>query len=370
MMAGATTATTTLSLLTAPTPGAVAILQLQGQGVTDLLAKLTGRASFPARRAVLCDFAGIDHGLVIVWRDNWAQLMPHGGPRVVQKLMDHCLSLGAASGDPATTSTRQLYPEATSQIEADVLAAIARASSPAAVDALLVQPRLWWESLVKLTQLSDAIIQQTLEHSRQLQHLLEPPTIAVLGRPNVGKSTLTNAMLGSTASIVADMPGTTRDWVAGMTQIHGLAVRWLDTPGVHESDDMIEQQAIAMSRQVIQQADVVVAVRDPQIDWPDSSAIGRPIDLWVMNKSDLQNGEVATYQTGREKDFPLCISGRENKGLTELGQAILRQLGLQDLQTVGKVNKGIWAFNDLLREGLLKRDLATLRAYVTPSPVA
>src|SRR5204863_1903126 len=102
--------------------------------------------------------------------------------------------------------------------------------------------------------------------------------------PNVGKSTLSNALLGRSMSITLDMPGTTRDYIAGRIDLAGLVVNWHDTPGMHESRDPIERKAIALARKLLDRADLLISMADVQTGWAD---LPRQPDLQVMNKIDL-----------------------------------------------------------------------------------
>jgi GTP1/Obg family GTP-binding protein len=120
-----------------------------------------------------------------------------------------------------------LYPEASDRFEALMLAALARAQSPLAIDLLLDQPRRWRRIRRARRQLSE----EDLARSTRLNRLIEPPVAVLAGQPNVGKSTLSNALLGRAMSIAYDMPGTTRDYTAGWIDLAGLVVSWHDTPG-------------------------------------------------------------------------------------------------------------------------------------------
>lgn len=365
-----------LILATAQQPGAVAILQLHGPGAVELLARLTQRDQWPLSKLILADLGGIDQGLAVVLREDWAELMPHGGLRVVQKLMDALVALGAtidADADP-----RRLYPEADSDIEADALAMIARAASPAAVDLLSAQPRLW-QRLLEAGPLAPEQRDHLLERSHVLNRLIEPPWVVVVGRPNVGKSTLTNRMLGSGVSVVADLPGTTRDWVSALAELPArwrpaqaqqapqreaawVAVRWLDTPGLRQSDDPLEQQAIELAHQVLERADVLVAMRDPSTDWPEPQATPRPPQVWVMNKIDdlPEPGLPPSSTRGARPDDPLPISAAHERGLDALQRLILDRLGLAELDDAEP-----WAFSPVLRDALQRGDEALLRRYVS-----
>ena len=113
-------------------PGAIAIIQLIG--VTDpVLRELTGRESWPIGRMRLVDFSGIDEGLAGRVAGDIAQLMPHGGMRVVQRLIAKLLYLGVEPADESSTDPLEIYPEASDRFQAIMLATLARAQSPLAM---------------------------------------------------------------------------------------------------------------------------------------------------------------------------------------------------------------------------------------------
>ncbi|MCE9588933.1 MAG: 50S ribosome-binding GTPase [Planctomycetes bacterium] len=391
-------------LTTAAAPGAVAIIHLRGPGVRGVLEGIAGVRDWGVARVRLVDLDGIDRGLAVLLRDGGdalAQVMPHGGPRVVRRLIDRMMALGAVYRDEP--DARATYPEAASPIEADALAAIARAASPAAIDLLLAQPALW-SALSHSPRLGGGGLRTTpgvddiagnesaaghptrnppaepgtmgeiLARSRVLDRLINPPSVVVVGRPNVGKSTLANRIFGRSANLVADLPGTTRDWVAGLAELlwrrggddadaalrGAVAVRWTDTPGLRASDDPIEQHAIELARAVIESADVLVALRDPSIDWPEAGALARRPAVWVMNKADLSSSP--TQHDGDAPDRPLRISATRGDGIDQLERCVLRVLGLNsDL-----LSPVLWAFSPTLRDCAEQNDVAALRAYVTP----
>ena len=366
-----------ITLTTAPNPGAVAIIQLRGPGVIDMLKRLTGRSAWPAGHVRYVPLADIDHGCAVLLRqppDPWAQVMPHGGPRVVQKLLDWFIEDGGRF-DPEAPA-RDIYPEARSDLEADMLATIARAASPAAVDLLLAQPPLWQSALQ-----GPLDFDQISRQSATLDQLIEPPSVVVIGPANVGKSTLTNRLMGRTASVVADLPGTTRDWVGGLIELSPyatcrhvgdtvdgdqsqvsydlhtvVAVRWLDTPGLRQSHDAIEQQAIGLARRVIVDADVLIAMRDEASSWPDEDLLPRAADLWVVNKID----DGRPLGDGRQVSSPLAISALHDVGIDALQACVLQWLGLADVHP-----PQLWAFSPTLRDAVPQGRTSALAAYVS-----
>ncbi|MEM1109803.1 MAG: GTPase [Planctomycetota bacterium] len=346
------------TVTTANQPGAVGIVQVSGEAerLTQLLNILTARSGvqWDVGRLWLCDFAGIDSGLAGRVSETTAQLMPHGGLRVVQKIEAWLREQGVEAEKEIDTRVR--YPEAASRIEADVLHAIATASSPAAIDLLAEQPRLW-KAWLETNPKSE------IRNPKSRSHLLTPPTVVVVGRPNVGKSTLLNRLTGRSSAVVADLPGTTRDWVGGLVELvppggdasrDAVAVRWLDTPGLRSSDDAVEQRAILQARAVVENADVLIAMRDPENGWPEVAELPREPDLWVVNKAD------AGALPEGERDA-IHISAKSGDGVSELAEAVLERLGVSTIER-GRP----WVFSQWLQswaEG--DRDPQELERYVS-----
>ena len=258
----------------ATAPGAVAIVQLTG----DIEAAMRdwGWCIVPVGGIALRDLFGIDRGLVVRWTTETLQLMPHGGPRILRKLAQALLEAGIPeSPHPAP---RALYPEATTEIEARMLATLARAASPLAIDLLLAQPRRWAQPGAASDPARDRI----------LNRLIDPPLIAALGGANIGKSTLANALAGRAVSVVADEPGTTRDHVGITLDLAGLVVRYIDTPGVRETDDSIEREAQAASLAAAAGADLILLCGDHTAPPPELPPALRSIPaLRLALRADL-----------------------------------------------------------------------------------
>ena len=328
---------------TAATPGAIAILELSGD-VVGVLAKLTGIPEWPLGRARLSRFGEIDDGLAVRLSEDRAQLMPHGGLRVVQRLIAWLIDHGVELASPDDLDPECVYPEAADRYEALALAAVAGAASPAAVDLLLDQPRRWRASPV----LGD----EDRARSKRLNRLMKPPVVVVAGPANVGKSTLSNALLGRSLSITADQPGTTRDYTSGRIDLGGLVVDWHDTPGLRRTHDSIEAKALDLARRLLEHADLVIAMTDLEQAWP---VLRRDADLRVINKVDLlgsaQTRPRPPVDGHRADNEPIRTSALTGTGLSELVTAVRDRL----VPPADRLHPGPWLFDPRLTQSVAAR---------------
>jgi tRNA modification GTPase len=157
-------------------------------------------------------------------------------------------------------------------------------------------------------------------------------SMAVVGRPNVGKSSVFNALLAQDRSIVTEMPGTTRDLVSEFTSMGGIPVRLLDTAGIHESKDHVEKLGIGRSLQAIADADAILLVVDtnrPQSkqDWALKHRLTSLSCIAVMNKSDLPS-KWSSAERGEFYGAWPCVevSAKTGAGIDELRSAILSHI--------------------------------------------
>ncbi|MGB0767182.1 MAG: hypothetical protein ACPGYV_05690, partial [Phycisphaeraceae bacterium] len=135
-----------------------------------------------------------------------------------------------------------------------------------------------------------------------------------------------------------------------------IAVQWLDTPGLRERDDPIEQRAITLAKQQIEQADVLIAMRDPDQPWPDAKTLPRDPDLYLMNKVD--DAATPSDDAGATSENPLSISARNGLHLDRLQSLAIERLGLDDLRNEP------WAFSSALVSQCASFDHAALSRYL------
>jgi small GTP-binding protein len=209
--------------------------------------------------------------------------------------------------------------DAETDLGREVLQYLPLAATELAVRVLVAQEAAWERWLRSQPAIAD--VRHVME-DRGLHSLLHPPRVAIVGVPNVGKSTLANRLFGQERAITADLPGTTRDWVGEFADVGGLAVVLVDTPGLRQTSDAIEQEAIDRSREHVSGAELVVLVLDPtQARQPHQAALERqfPLSLQVLNKSDRP----PLWSADGEIVRTAATTGR---GIDDLRAAIRRRL--------------------------------------------
>ena len=193
--------------------------------------------------------------VVARWSDWCVHLMPHAGVEVMRRCAEAIMEAGAEETDEQRWSDDRVAREG---IDGALQVAIARATSPLAVDVLIEHATRW--------RLGSP--ESSAEHAAALGRLMHEPLVIAWGPPNVGKSTLLNALAGDSLSIVADEPGTTRDHVGALIDLAGVVVRYVDTPGVRTDGGAIESEALSISEALVERADLVLWCRDAASERP------------------------------------------------------------------------------------------------------
>ena len=225
----------------------------------------------------------------MVWEPSTrtVDICTHGGRWVIHAVME----LAQREGFELVEMRLPLPPEAVDaadELEQEILQYLPLARTKEAIQTLLNQKQAWAELLSDMTPAVSDRRKQALGN-QALHWLLYPPRIAILGIPNAGKSTLANAMFGRQRSIVADLPGTTRDYVEDYANLSGMPAVLVDTPGLRRSADSIEVQAIAISRDQIASADLQILLLDPTQDraGQEEMIARHPSALLVIGKADM-----------------------------------------------------------------------------------
>jgi tRNA modification GTPase len=276
----------------------------------------------------------------------------HGG----QVAIDRILQMLAADGAELASNESGIVPKShASFLESECYQALSCATTRRAVEFLLPQLPDRLEVVVEelLAELQDERSSSALEPTNNLtriekldsilqwaefgRHLTQPWRVVLIGRPNVGKSTLINALLGYDRAIVYDQPGTTRDVVVGDTAFAGWPVQIADTAGIRETTNTLESQGIQKSQQEIATADCVCVLLDSstQLDASelalleqaavaDDSGVNRL--LVVLHKSDLGTCWTVEDLPPRFRDRCVSVSSTKRIGVDELIDRIVQVL--------------------------------------------
>ena len=325
--------------LTAPGTAALAVVRLRGPGAAAFVATHFDRPT-PANRPSYGrwrgeDCATLDDPLVTFDGREGFDLSLHGGTRIVAQLLGQARAAGfeVVTGDAAIDAAA----------EGEVAAWLPRATTAAGLRMLLHQPAAWANSA--------SVDAAALLEDHTLRRLLTPARVALVGAANVGKSTLANRLGGRDRSLVADAPGTTRDWVGHVAELGGLPVILVDTPGRRATDDAVEAAAISLSAAEEARADLVVLVLDATR--PDDAPAGFESALVVANKTDLSPAPPGA--------LPVCATG--GQGVGALVETIHQRLGV-DLTDLRRAN--LWTARQVERLRADARSQPTAKAVGLP----
>ncbi|MGI9298304.1 MAG: tRNA uridine-5-carboxymethylaminomethyl(34) synthesis GTPase MnmE [Gammaproteobacteria bacterium] len=348
---------------TPPGAGGIGIVRVSGGDVAAVARGILSSGELPPPRHakrekfVAADGAILDDGVCLYFRaphsftgQDVLELHGHGGGAVLRGVLERCFQLGARAAE-AGEFTMRAYCNgkmdlAQAEAVADLInagsASAARAAANSLDGAFSRRAQTLAAELTKLRAELEAALdfadedtgapadfsarigvlsretEKFLAQCRQGAKLAEGITVAIVGAPNTGKSSLLNTLCGEDAAIVAAAAGTTRDLIVRDIAFGGVPARLLDTAGLRETAGEIEQEGIARAVRAAQNADLVLAVRDgedaPQID--TSSAV-----LHIRNKIDLHN-----IAPGVRDGF-VYVSAKTGAGIDDLRIAITAAAG-------------------------------------------
>jgi len=366
---------TIVAIATPPGSGAVGIVRISGDDTERIASAMLGQLPEPrvARLRRFANSAGVtlDYGLALYFPGTASftgepvlELHGHGSPVVLATLVDAAVELGARRAEPGEFSKRAFLNDKLDLAQAEAIAdlvgsgtaqaarAALRSLSGAFSDAVnelaeqLTGLRSYVEAAIDFPEeeidfLGDAALAERLQCCGQaFASLLEKAAVGrvlrdgyrvvLVGRPNAGKSSLMNRLSGEETAIVTEVAGTTRDVLRERINVDGLAVELVDTAGLRDDPDRIEEEGIRRARQAIANADAVLWVQDaagPAAGLDESIPPGAAMTV-VRNKIDL-SGETPGLQDG---DPPVVrLSARTGAGLDALRGHIRDLAGFRDL---------------------------------------
>lgn len=371
-------ADTIAAIATPPGFGGVGIIRLSGTKVPTISEGIIGRLPKP-RQATIAWFRDgqgetLDQGLALFFPaphsftgEDVLELHGHGGPIVMDLLLRRLLVLGARLARPGEFSERAFLngkldlaqAEAVSDLIASGTEYAARLAGRSLSGEFSRHIHGLVESLINLRTLIEAALDfpedeidditnstiaadlnklradlDALQKGAHQGNLIrEGIQIVIAGPPNVGKSSLLNALSGTESAIVTPIPGTTRDLLHREIQIDGLAVHVIDTAGLRYSDDLVEREGIRRAQDQIKKADIVLWLADDSHNKdPSALDLTKVPDhihvIFVRNKIDLSGRQPGLYQTPQGTE--IAISASEGTGLDYLRSHLKQVVGYQE----------------------------------------
>ncbi len=388
--------------------------------VSGTMALEAARALFPMekplekKRALLLgkfqdprDGEVLDEGLLLLMpgphsytAEDVVEFHAHGSPTLLSKLMEILVSLHIRPAEPGEFTYRAFLHGRLDLTQAEAVEALVSAQGDAARRQALRQltgglaahlepmeealKALYLKVEARLEFSEDGIppldqgkfegevsalkegLRKLLESYGQGKVLREGLTVALVGPPNVGKSSLLNALLGRDRAIVTPLPGTTRDVVEGEIRLKGVRVRLFDTAGIREARNVVEAEGIRRSRQVIGEADILfwmIDASNPQESLAQLKASSLPLERtwYLFNKADLTREKNPWTSTSLPPDRCLGLSCQTQEGLPgvveKIGELIQtpaagEEVVLTSLRHQREVEKAYGALENL--EGLVK----------------
>jgi len=360
--------TDTIAAIATPAgTGGVGIIRLSGPQAKLIALTISQLKELKVRHAHFATFKNqnqqtIDSGLLLYFQqpasftgEDVVEIQGHGGHTVMNMLLKEVMALGARLARPGEFSERAYLNEKIDLVQAEAIADVISSGSEQAVLAaqrslqgafsdqineilsLLIETRVWVESAIDFPEeeidfLSDSHLRKQLSLLNQLMKdtlrktqtgvvLSQGISIAIIGKPNAGKSSLLNCLTEEDTAIISDVAGTTRDVVREDVVIAGIPVRLIDTAGIHETNNPIEQQGIERALKMRDQADVVLHILDGQQPIPDV-IVNDTKYINIINKFDV------LHPSNRAIKDVLMVSAKTGFGIDAIRSGIVEHVNM------------------------------------------
>jgi len=369
---------TVAAIATAPGAGGIGVVRVSGPLAADIATQILGHCPAPRHAAYLpflqADTTLIDRGIAIYFPnphsytgEDVLELQAHGGTALMQILLARCIECGARHAQAGEFTQRAYLNDKLDLSQAEAVADLINAATVeaarSAVRSLsgefsqtiqtllqqLVDLRMYVEAcldfpeeeidfitqgrVLEKLQANQAALQHIFHQAKQGVLLREGINVVLIGQPNVGKSSLLNALSGEEVAIVTPIAGTTRDTIKSVIQIEGVPLHVIDTAGLRDTEDTVEQVGIARTWKAIETAHVALLLVDSQHGIGDQEkAILHKLPaevkkVWVHNKIDVSR-ETSRIEK-RENEQHVFLSAKTGDGIASLQKTLLEIVGYQ-----------------------------------------
>ena len=367
---------TIVAIATPPGRGGVGIIRLSGPKAYAIAIVLNGNKPLKPRQASFCSFfieadELVDQGIMLYFKaphsltgEDVIEIQAHGSPVVLYLLTKQAIHLGARMARPGEFSERAFLNDKIDLTQAEAIADLIQASSQTAarmafrtlqgdfsakvnqLNEQLIYLRLYVEAAIDFPEeeidfLNDGTIAQQLQsilaefsairaQANQGVLLREGLSLVIAGRPNAGKSTLINHLAGKDVAIVTEIAGTTRDVMREHILLDDIPLHIIDTAGLRDSDDVVEQEGIRRAWNEVKQADCVLLVVD--VNHPEQSSLEGEVRAQVAADIPIIKvfNKVDTLAiTTQNNDNEVYLSAKSGEGMAALKSMIKKAVGYQ-----------------------------------------
>jgi tRNA modification GTPase len=375
---------TIVALSTPPGSGAIGVIRLSGSEAISLTNKVFSGKDLTKQATHTLHFGLIKNGNVVIdevvislfvgpksyTKENVVEISCHGSNYIIQQIINLLISNGARAAKPGEFTLRAFMNGAFDLSQAEAVADLIASDSKASHEVAMQQMRggfsnelkglreqlIHFASMIELEldfaeedvefanrdQLRELIqrinkVLQRLIHSFEVGNVIKNGVpVVIAGKPNVGKSTLLNALLNEERAIVSDIAGTTRDTIEDEINISGVVFRFIDTAGIRETADVIEAKGVERSLEKMKQAKLIIYMVDAQ---EEAQEVLKQLDelskqttpfLFIVNKAELLSQLQQDFYADHQA---LLISAKDKLGMDVLEQRLLEKVNLSNINT-------------------------------------
>ena len=387
---------TIVALATPPLKSALAVIRVSGSEAFDIVSKCFSKdiTKIDKRTALVGEISNqgqiIDQVVLIVYKgpnsftgEDLVEIITHGSMLIVNEVIELLISLGAKHADRGEFSMRAFLNQKIDLVQAEAINDVINATTKEAkklsmfslegkASDLITPIKVMLADLISLIEVNidypeyedievankekivndidkiNEILSSLVASGEQGRIVKDGVKVGIFGKPNVGKSSLLNALLGEEKAIVTDIAGTTRDVVEGDVNLGGITLHLLDTAGIRETSDVVETIGVEKAQKVLEETELAIVVLDgsKELDEEDQKILDITKDkkrIIVYNKADIS--EI--------KHEGVSISAKENK-IDELKDVIFSVLGLEQISFTQP------SLNNARQIGLLKQTIEHL----------